>query len=142
MPRITVLIPTHEHAATLPFAVASVQAQGIDDIEILLVGDGVDDVMRATVRQLQSNDRRIRFFDMPKGVQKGELHRDKVLREAQGRIVCYQCDDDLWLPGHLEAMETALEDADFVEAGGISVRARRPLVDSNDKSPLALFWPP
>src|SRR6187397_3559137 len=46
MLRASVLLPTHVHAATLPFAVASVQAQGIDDIEILIVGDGVNDTLR------------------------------------------------------------------------------------------------
>lgn len=121
MLRATVLIPTHEHAATLPLAVASVQAQGIDDIEILIVGDGVTDALRAVVRQLQAADRRIRFFDLPKGPRHGEVHRDLALREAQGRIVCYQSDDDLWLPGHLAAMEAALETADFVGAMQVNV---------------------
>jgi glycosyltransferase involved in cell wall biosynthesis len=116
MYRASVVIPTHEHAATLPFAIRSVQQQGVDDIEILVIGDGVSDEVRATVYQLQSDDTRIRFFDRPKGPRTGEIHRDAVLREAKGRIVCYQCDDDLWLPGHLQAMEAALESADFAGA--------------------------
>jgi hypothetical protein len=99
--------------------VASVQAQDIEDIEILIVGDGVDDSVRSTVERLQVTDSRIRFFDFPKGPRNGEIHRDGVLRQARGRIVCYQADDDLWLPGHLEDMETALENADFV--GGMHV---------------------
>ncbi len=114
MHRTTILIPTHTHFATLPYAVKSVQDQGVDDVEIFIVGDGVDDTMRAVVRTLQANDHRIRFFDLPKGPRRGELNRDRALHEAQGRIVCYACDDDLWLPGHLQAMEEALEDADFV----------------------------
>jgi glycosyl transferase family 2 len=120
MPRASVLIPTHR-AATLPFAVASVQAQDIEDIEILIVGDGVDDSVRSTVERLQATDSRIRFFDFPKGPRNGEIHRDGVLRQARGRIVCYQADDDLWLPGHLEDMETALENADFVGAMHVNV---------------------
>jgi hypothetical protein len=119
MPRASVLIPTHEHAETLPFSVASVQAQHYEDIEILIVGDGVDDTLRATVERLQADDARIKFFDFPKAPRTGEIHRDVVLRQAQGRIVCYQSDDDLWLPGHLQAMEAALESADFV--GGMQV---------------------
>ena len=114
MLRASVLLPTHVHAATLPFAVASVQAQGVDDIEILIVGDGVNDTLRATAKRLAADDPRIKFFDFPKGPRNGEIHRDVVLRQARGRIVCYQCDDDLWLPGHLEEMEAALEDADLV----------------------------
>jgi glycosyltransferase involved in cell wall biosynthesis len=121
MPSASILIPTHEHAETLAFAVASVQAQRVDDIEILIVGDGVDAAVRTAVRQLQAGDRRIRFFDFPKGPRHGELLRDRVLRRARGRIVCYQSDDDLWLPGHLEAMAAALEDADFVGAMQVNV---------------------
>jgi hypothetical protein len=105
----------------LPLAVASVQAQGIEDIEILIIGDGVDDPVRSTVERLRAADARIRFFDFPKGPRNGEIHRDGVLRQARGRIVCYQADDDLWLPGHLEDMETALENADFVGAMHVNV---------------------
>jgi Glycosyl transferase family 2 len=117
----SVLIPTHEHAATLGYAVASVQAQGRDDIEILIVGDGVDDALRSEARRLQAEDGRIRFFDLPKGPRHGEVHRDLVLRQARGRVVCYQSDDDLWLPGHLQAMTAALEDADFAGAMHVNV---------------------
>lgn len=121
MCRASVVIPTHQHAAALPFSVASVQAQGVDDIEILIVGDGVDDAVRAGAARLQADDRRIRFFDFPKGPRHGECHRDAVLRRARGRIVCYQCDDDLWLPGHLHDMERALENADFAGAMQVDV---------------------
>jgi len=101
--------------------VTSVQAQGIEDIEILIVGDGVDDSVRSTVERLQAADSRIRFFDFPKGPRNGEVHRDGVLRQARGRIICYQADDDLWLPGHLQDMEAALDDADFVGAMHVNV---------------------
>src|SRR5262245_27389907 len=109
MPRASVLFtPSSHRSATLPFAVASVQAQDIEDIEILIVGDGVDDSARSTVERLQAIDSRIRFFDFPKGPRNGEIHRDGVLRQARGRIVCYQADDDLWLQGHLLEIETVL----------------------------------
>ena len=100
---------------------ASVQAQGIEDIEILIIGDGVDDSVRSTVERLRAADARIRFFDFPKGPRNGEIHRDGVLRQASGRIVCYQADDDLWLPGHFADMEAALENADFVGAMHVNV---------------------
>jgi len=103
--------------------VASVQAQGIDDIEILIVGDGVDDSVRSAVERLQAADLRIRFFDFPKAPRNGEIHRDGVLRQARGRIICYQADDDLWLPGHLQDMEDALVHADFVGAMHVNVEA-------------------
>lgn len=87
MLRASVLIPTHERPATLPFAVKSVQSQGIDEIEILIVGDGVDDTLRAVIEKLRADDSRIKFFDFPKGPRNGEMYRDAVLRQARGRIV-------------------------------------------------------
>jgi hypothetical protein len=58
---------------------------------------------------------------LPKSPGIGELNRDHVLREAKGRIVCHHNDDDLWLPGHIEVLESALEDADFVGAMQVNV---------------------
>lgn len=117
--RATVLVPTHRHAGTLPLAVASVLAQADDDVEVFIVGDGADDQVRAAGQSLADSDRRVRFFDYPKGARHGEENRHAALAEARGRIVCYQSDDDLWLPNHLDAMDDALSDADF--AGGIHV---------------------
>jgi hypothetical protein len=121
MPRISVLVPTHEHASTLRYAVRSVQAQGVDDLEILICGDGVGDELRAVVAGLQDADPRIRFFDLPKSPGIGELNRDRVMRQAKGRIICHHNDDDLWLPGHIEVLERALDDADFVGAMQVNV---------------------
>src|SRR5712691_6794087 len=121
MPRISVLIPTHEHATTLPYAVRSVQRQGVEDLEILICGDGVSNELRAVITELQQAEPRIRFFDLPKAPRIGELNRDHVLRQANGRIVCIHNDDDLWLPGHIEVVERALEDADFVGAMQVNV---------------------
>jgi hypothetical protein len=77
--------------------------------------------LRDVIHRLQASDGRIRFFDLPKGPRNGEVNRDVALREARGRIVCYQADDDLWLPGHIAAMEAALEEADFVAAMHVNV---------------------
>ena len=121
MPRISVLIPTHEHPTTLPYAVRTVQAQGINDLEILICGDGVSNELRAVITELRREDPRIRFFDLPKGPNIGELNRDYVTRQAKGQIICHHNDDDLWLPGHVEVLERALEDADFVGAMQVNV---------------------
>ena len=121
MPRISVLLPTHEHASTLPYAVRSVQRQGVDDLEILICGDGATEQVRAVVAELMRGDERIRFFDLPKAPARGELNRDYVMRQAKGEFIFHQNDDDLWLPGHVETLERALEEADFVGAIQVNV---------------------
>ena len=109
----TVLIPTHEHVASLRHAVASVRQQTLRDFELFIVGDGVSDAGRALVSELVASDSRIRFFDFPKGPRKGEIHRHQALQHAQGRFVAYLGDDDIWLPNHLEVLGALLADADF-----------------------------
>lgn len=114
--RATVLVPTHDHGPTLRYSVASAMAQTVDELEILVVGDGVPDVTREVMADLCDRDKRIRFFDNHKAPRRGELLRHAALSEARGRIVCYLCDDDLWFPEHVETMERLLADAEFAHA--------------------------
>jgi len=119
----TVLIPTFDHGLTLRWAVTSALAQTLEDVEVLVVGDGVPDVTRKLMADLCAADARVRFFDNPKGPRHGELHRHAALQEARGRIVAYLSDDDLWFRDHLEVMATALHGTDF--AGAFLVKAHR-----------------
>ena len=112
-PAATVLIPTHTHGETLRYSVPTALRQTAGDIEIFIVGDGVPDVTRAIAGEFVAADSRVRFFDFPKGPNRGELHRHHVLGEARGEIVCYLFDDDLWMPEHVEVMRDLLRDADF-----------------------------
>ena len=112
----TILIPTHDHGPTLTRAVTSALEQTVDELEVLVVGDGAPDVTRELMAELVAADPRVRWFDNPKGPRHGELHRHAALQEARGEIVCYLCDDDLFLPGHVELMRGLLEDHDFAYA--------------------------
>jgi hypothetical protein len=112
MPIATVLVPTHNHGRLLEYALRSALGQTVADLEIFIVGDGVDEATRVAVTHAAA-DPRVRFFDRPKGARHGEALRHEALQEARGEIVCYLSDDDLWLPEHVESLARALEDADF-----------------------------
>lgn len=109
--RATILIPTFCHPHTLSFSLASALRQTIKDIEVFVVGDGVDDTTRQVISKFK--DKRLHFFDFPKGERHGELYRHEVLLRATGEIVCYLSDDDLYAPNHVEAMLSTLKDKDF-----------------------------
>jgi GalNAc5-diNAcBac-PP-undecaprenol beta-1,3-glucosyltransferase len=112
----TVLIPTHDHGPTLLRSVRSALAQTVPELEVLVIGDGVPDVTRELLAELTAADERVRFFDHPKGPRHGELYRHAALQEARGEIVCYLCDDDLWLPGHVEHLRELLAESDFAHS--------------------------
>jgi GalNAc5-diNAcBac-PP-undecaprenol beta-1,3-glucosyltransferase len=119
--RATILIPTHNHEQMLRHAAHSALRQTAREIEVFIMGDGMNDGTRRVAQELALTDTRVRLFDHPKGPRLGEVYRHAALTEARGRIVCYLCDDDLWLPHHVETMEALLADADFAHALSVVV---------------------
>lgn len=116
----TILVPTFRHPALLPYALRSALAQEGVDVELFVVGDGVEDDTRSALEPFRA-DARVRFFDFPKGARHGEALRHEALQEAAGRIVCYLSDDDLLLPDHVVEMAKLLEDADFAHSAPLVV---------------------
>lgn len=114
-PIATVVIPTFDHVATLKYAVASALAQTVP-VEVFIVGDGVPAAGQALIRELLSQDERIRFFDFPKHERRGEPYRHEAIGHARGRIICYLCDRDLWFPDHVKKLDALLQSADFAHA--------------------------
>lgn len=110
---VTVIVPTHDHPATLDLAVASALEQTFGDLEVVIIGDGVGDDTRDVAAALVATDARVRFLDRPKSPSRSEAVRHEVLVETASSVVAYLGDDDLLLPGHVETMVTLLEGADF-----------------------------
>lgn len=111
----SVIIPTHDHGPIIDFAIRSVLRQTLQDFELLIVGDGISEVGRETVLKAQSQDSRVRFFDLPKGPRLGEAYRHHIiLEEARGQNICYLCDDDMLFPECLHHMASQLKRHDFV----------------------------
>lgn len=116
--RWTVVLPTHDGAATVGFAIESALAQEDADFELLIIGDGTDDATRSVIRSY--SDPRVLFFDNAKGEGFGYAHRRAALESARGDYVAFLSDDDLWSPRHLLDLGRMLDD-------GFALAYSRPL---------------
>lgn len=122
MKKATVLIPTHNNAQTLTYSLESVLRQTFNNFEIFIVGDGVPDLTKDIIAEYQKKEKRITFFEHPKGPRHGEIWRHQALQNATGDFVAYLSDDDLWMPDHLEQLATLLLKADFANSLTVCVK--------------------
>lgn len=112
-PRATVILPTFGGAPFARWALASVQMQTVTDLEICVVCDGSPPAMVDLFHGIAAEDSRIKVFTFPKSPRTGEPHRDGVISETRGEIICYCAHDDLWLPHHVETVAKTLREASF-----------------------------
>lgn len=102
---------------------ASVLRQTVEDIELIVVGDGVDDATRSAVTSVAETDPRVRFLDLPKGENRGERNRHVGVLEASSEVIAYLADDDLLMPRHVENLLPLLEEADLAQSANLYINA-------------------
>ena len=115
MPKVSVIIPTHNRAHFLRDAISSVLSQTFQDVEIIVVDDASTDNTSEVVAAF--NDERIRFLrhDTNKG---GSAARNTGILASKCDYIAFLDDDDEWLPDKLrKQMEILL--ASPPEVGGV-----------------------
>jgi glycosyltransferase involved in cell wall biosynthesis len=104
MPRVSVIIPTHNRKAFVLEAVDSVFAQTYEDYELIVVDDGSTD---GTGRALEQHGERLHYlYQANEGV---SAARNCGLAHTQGEFISFLDSDDLWLPKKL-AIQVAFMD--------------------------------
>lgn len=109
-PLASVIIPTHNRADLLCRAIESVQAQTVDELEILVVDDGSRDRTPTVVRRYAVTDERIRYHRFEES-QGACAARNRGIEEATGRYIALLDDDDAYLPNKIELLARRLEEA-------------------------------
>lgn len=131
-PRISVVIPTYDRARVLGRALDSVFAQGIDDLEVIVVDDGSSDDTRGMMARYP---RPVTFLEQANAGPAAA--RNKALAVARGEFIAFLDSDDTYLPRHLasrlEVFERSPETgvvhgaSEVVDAQGNVVKMQRPL---------------
>lgn len=99
MPKISVIMPTYNHARYVEEAIRSVLAQTYGDFELLIVDDGSTDGTPDVIRRI--DDPRIRFRALERNVGAcGAVNL--MLEQMQGEYYCILNSDDMYLPQKLE----------------------------------------
>jgi glycosyltransferase involved in cell wall biosynthesis len=98
MPKVSVIIPTHNRPELLPRAIRSILTQTYQDFDIIVVDDGLKE--RAENIVATFGDPRIFYLknDVSLG---GSGARNRGIREARGTYIAFLDDDDEWLPEKL-----------------------------------------
>lgn len=98
-PLVSVIVPTYNCAPFVEAAIGSVLSQGYAPMEVVVVDDGSTD---GTPQVLERFGDRIRVFTQANS---GPARtRNRAIREARGEYLAFLDGDDLWLPGHTEAL--------------------------------------
>jgi glycosyltransferase involved in cell wall biosynthesis len=105
-PRFSIVIPTRNRAALLPYALRSALAQTYENFELVVVNNASTD--RTAEVLTACGDRRLTVINstVPR------LMHDNwslALTHARGRHVLFLCDDDAWHPRLLETVDRVIE---------------------------------
>lgn len=102
-PSVTVYLPTRNRAGVMAEAAASVLAQQLQDLELIIVDDASEDATPEVAAQLVRADPRVRYLRQPSRLG-APAARNRAIAEARGPFVTGIDDDDLMLPHRLTSL--------------------------------------
>src|SRR4030095_982853 len=99
MPKVSVIIPTHNRAEFLRSAITSILNQTFQDFEIIIIDDASKDHTREIIAHF--NDARIKVIHNQ--VSEGAAGARNIgIRNSTCEYIAFLDDDDEWLPEKLQ----------------------------------------
>jgi len=99
MPKVSVIIPTHNRAEFLESSIASVLNQTYDDFEIIVVDDNSIDRTHEVVKNIK--DGRIKYIRHNENCGPSAA-RNTAISFSTGEYIAFLDDDDEWVPEKLQ----------------------------------------
>lgn len=112
-PRVSVLTPAYRHAHLIGAAIASVQAQTVEEWEMVIVDDGSDDGTADVAEAV--GDPRVCVLRQPhRGIERLFETKNLALSRAKAPLVAILEGDDLWKPDKLAVQLSDFDDPEVV----------------------------
>lgn len=105
--RVSVLMPTHNHAAFIRRAIESLCGQTYGNWELIIVDDASTD-RTADLVAPYLDDERIRYTRLPENLGRGAA-TNSGLDAARGEYIAYLPSDDVYYPEHLASLVAILD---------------------------------
>lgn len=104
-PFVSVLMPTFNRARYFYHALASVLNQNYENIQVIVVNDGGEDVSDIID---SFYDRRIVYINRKENRGKA-FSLNEAIQKCEGKYIAYLDDDDIFYPNHIETLVNVLE---------------------------------
>lgn len=138
MPKVSVVVPVYNVVAYLPRCLASLRAQSLSELEVLLVDDGSTDGSTEILRDAEREDARFRVIRQENtGV---AAARHAGIQQARGEYVGFVDADDYVEPEMFQRMYCAAsaERADLVVCSYYEVRGQDRILHSTGAAPCVV----
>ncbi len=106
LPLLSVVIPTRNRAQLVCEAIESALSQRHGQVEVIVVDDGSTDNTADVIAERFGSHVQVLRHEERRGA---GASRNTGIRAARGHLVAFLDDDDLWLPGKLDAEISVLE---------------------------------
>lgn len=130
-PKVSVVVPSYNHASYISEALESVVQQNFKDVEMLILDDASSDGSVDAIQQF--SDRHpdvILQFSRHESNQGGVITLNHLISMASGEYIALINSDDVWLPGKLERQVSYLDQ--HTEIGAVFTQAT--IVDENKQA--------
>lgn len=100
-PLVSIITPNYNASRYIAATIESVQNQGYENWELLIVDDCSTDNSVEIIKTFQQKDERIKLLELPQNVGPA-IVRNKGIKQAQGSFLTFIDSDDIWLPNFIE----------------------------------------